>query len=59
LPEEQIKEYVEKLSQAGFPNLWIPRANAFYHVESLPILGTGKIDLRKVRALAAQFSNET
>jgi acyl-[acyl-carrier-protein]-phospholipid O-acyltransferase/long-chain-fatty-acid--[acyl-carrier-protein] ligase len=58
LPEEQIKEYVEKLSQAGFPNLWIPRANAFYHVESLPCLGTGKIDLRRIRDLATRFTSE-
>ena len=27
-----------------------------YHVDALPVLGTGKLDLRKIRELAARFS---
>jgi len=29
----------------------------FYSVETLPVLGTGKLDLRKIREMASQFSN--
>src|SRR5712692_772139 len=56
LPEEKLKECLEKLPQADLPNLWLPRTNQFFHVDALPHLGTGKLDLRKVRELAAQFS---
>jgi acyl-[acyl-carrier-protein]-phospholipid O-acyltransferase/long-chain-fatty-acid--[acyl-carrier-protein] ligase len=58
LPEEKLKECLEKLSQVDLPNLWIPRANQFFRVEKLPYLGTGKLDLRRVRDLALQFSGE-
>jgi acyl-[acyl-carrier-protein]-phospholipid O-acyltransferase/long-chain-fatty-acid--[acyl-carrier-protein] ligase len=58
LPEEKLKECLEKLANADLPNLWVPRANQFFHVDSLPHLGTGKLDLRKVRDLAAQLSGE-
>ncbi len=37
------------------PNLWRPRARSFYSVESLPFLGTGKLDLRAVQNLARSF----
>ena len=43
-------------AQLDLPNLWKPRADQFYHVEALPMLGTGKLDLRKIRELAVQFS---
>jgi len=59
LAEEKLRECLEKLAEAGLPNLWVPRSNQFYHVESLPYLGTGKLDLRRARALALQFSGES
>ncbi|MBI3668881.1 MAG: MFS transporter [Acidobacteria bacterium] len=58
LPEEELKEYLEKLFSLDLPNLWIPRANQFFHVEKLPYLGTGKLNLRKIHDLALQFSGE-
>jgi acyl-[acyl-carrier-protein]-phospholipid O-acyltransferase/long-chain-fatty-acid--[acyl-carrier-protein] ligase len=56
LPEEKLKETLEKLSQAGLPNLWLPRPNQFFRVESFPHLGTGKLDLRKIKELAVSLS---
>ncbi len=56
LPEAELKECQEKLGQSGLPNLWVPRTNQFFAVEQFPYLGTGKLDLRKVRDLAVQFS---
>jgi len=58
LPEDKLKECLEKLSSMDLPNLWIPRANQFFYVDALPVLGTGKLDLRKVRDLASDFSGE-
>jgi acyl-[acyl-carrier-protein]-phospholipid O-acyltransferase/long-chain-fatty-acid--[acyl-carrier-protein] ligase len=55
LPLEELAECIERLGQSGLPNLWLPRPNQFFHVEWFPYLGTGKLDLRKVRELAMQF----
>lgn len=43
-------EVREKLSEAGLPNLWIPKR--IQRVESIPILASGKLDLQACRALA-------
>jgi acyl-[acyl-carrier-protein]-phospholipid O-acyltransferase/long-chain-fatty-acid--[acyl-carrier-protein] ligase len=58
LPAEKLQECLEKLPQMDLPNLWVPRANQFFYVDALPHLGTGKLDLRRVRDLALQFSRE-
>jgi len=36
--------------------LWAPKANQFYKVDALPLLGTGKLDLRRIRELAARMA---
>ncbi len=40
----------EKLQEAGMPNLWVPRI--VRQVEAIPVLATGKLDLRKCSELA-------
>jgi acyl-[acyl-carrier-protein]-phospholipid O-acyltransferase/long-chain-fatty-acid--[acyl-carrier-protein] ligase len=54
LSVEKLSPVLEKLPQCDLPALWKPRANQFFHVAALPMLGTGKIDLRGVRVAAAQ-----
>ena len=39
-----------KLHEAGVPNLWIPKR--VRHVESIPVLASGKLDLKKCDELA-------
>jgi acyl-[acyl-carrier-protein]-phospholipid O-acyltransferase/long-chain-fatty-acid--[acyl-carrier-protein] ligase len=58
LPEDKLKACLEKLPMSGLPNLWIPRPNQFFQVEALPLLGSGKLDLRRIRDMAAQLSAE-
>jgi acyl-[acyl-carrier-protein]-phospholipid O-acyltransferase/long-chain-fatty-acid--[acyl-carrier-protein] ligase len=41
-----------RLSEAGLPNLWIPRH--IQRVEKIPILGSGKLDLTACKELAKQ-----
>jgi acyl-[acyl-carrier-protein]-phospholipid O-acyltransferase/long-chain-fatty-acid--[acyl-carrier-protein] ligase len=53
LPEQKLVPVLEKLAQCDLPALWKPRPNQFFHVDALPVLGTGKIDLRGVKALAS------
>ena len=34
------------------------RLDQFFHIDALPYLGTGKLDLRKAREMAAERSAE-
>jgi len=56
LAPAQWAEFAAKLPQLDLPNLWKPRADQFFHVDALPMLGTGKLDLRRIRELATQLS---
>jgi acyl-[acyl-carrier-protein]-phospholipid O-acyltransferase/long-chain-fatty-acid--[acyl-carrier-protein] ligase len=58
LSDDELKAVLGKLPQSGLPNLWIPRANQFFHVEEFPHLGSGKLDLRKVREEAIELSKQ-
>jgi len=50
LPTEKTIEQLRKgLSEAGFPNLFIPAQDAFHQVDQIPMLGTGKLDLKGAR----------
>jgi len=57
LADAQLQPGLEKLAQSDLPNLWKPRPDHFFHVEAFPYLGTGKLDLRKVREMAQQLSS--
>ncbi|HTN75883.1 MAG TPA: MFS transporter [Pirellulaceae bacterium] len=46
------------LVKAGLPNLFIPGADSFYEVDQLPVLGTGKLDLRGIKQLAIDKAGE-
>jgi acyl-[acyl-carrier-protein]-phospholipid O-acyltransferase/long-chain-fatty-acid--[acyl-carrier-protein] ligase len=47
-----------ELAGKALPPLWIPSPDSFYQVDEIPLLGTGKIDLRRLKelALAKAFS---
>ena len=54
LSEDLLREVLERLSKSDLPALWKPRPDQFVYVEQLPYLGTGKLDLRRLRELAQQ-----
>ena len=56
LGDDALLKTIEKFAQCDLPALWKPKANQFLHVDSIPVLGTGKVDLRGVRALAASMT---
>jgi acyl-[acyl-carrier-protein]-phospholipid O-acyltransferase/long-chain-fatty-acid--[acyl-carrier-protein] ligase len=51
---------LQKLAKCDLPNLWKPRADQFFHVDSFWYLGSGKLDLRRIRqeALARATDQE-
>ncbi len=56
LAADALPAVLEKLAASDLPNLWKPRAEQFFRVEAFPLLGTGKLDLRKVKETAQAFS---
>jgi len=56
IPPDELKPLLDRMPETGLPNLWTPRANQFFHVEELPHLGSGKLDLRRVHEMAADLS---
>jgi len=56
LPEDKLEECVALLAKSDLPALWKPRADQFVHVDSLPYLGTGKLDLRRLKQIATETS---
>ena len=54
----ELPEVLEKLSQTDLPNLWKPRARSIFPAWRIfQCLGPGKLDLRKVKDMAAQMTN--
>ncbi len=43
-----------QLADRGLPNLWLPAPDSFSLIEDLPLLGSGKLDLRQLNELAKE-----
>lgn len=54
LADDKLKDALEKFSEVELPALWKPRANQFVKVETIPYLGTGKMDLRRIKEVAME-----
>ncbi|MFH0879415.1 MAG: acyl-[ACP]--phospholipid O-acyltransferase [Lentisphaerota bacterium] len=47
------------LEQCSLPNLWKPSHDSFFPIEKLPLLGSGKMDLKELKSIAQQRSTQT
>ncbi len=54
LDQGALKPLLERLPQLDLPKLWVPKANQFFRLDALPLLGSGKLDLTRVRELASR-----
>jgi acyl-[acyl-carrier-protein]-phospholipid O-acyltransferase/long-chain-fatty-acid--[acyl-carrier-protein] ligase len=46
----------KKLGERGMPNLWVPGDRDYFEVKELPLLGTGKLDLKRVKDVALEVA---
>jgi len=56
--EKPPEEICRELAGAGLPPLWIPSPDGFFQVSEIPVLGTGKLDLKRARDLAQQKASD-
>ena len=52
--DRSIPDLITKLRDRGLPNLWVPSATSFAEIEEIPVLGSGKLDLRRISELARE-----
>ena len=59
LPEaaDRLPDLLDRLGDRGLPNLWVPDRRDCYPVEGLPLLGSGKLDLKRVGELAVVLAS--
>jgi acyl-[acyl-carrier-protein]-phospholipid O-acyltransferase/long-chain-fatty-acid--[acyl-carrier-protein] ligase len=47
-------DLAHRLTETDLPRLWIPKRDSLVVIDSIPSLGTGKVDLREVQRLALE-----
>ena len=56
--ELDINALWDKLNATDFPKLWIPKREDFFQVPEIPLLGSGKLDLKKIKTLACEIRQQ-
>ncbi len=54
-----IKQVIDELAATGIPTLWLPSHDGFVEVDEIPLLGTGKLDLKGIKQAALAATNES
>lgn len=50
--DKKPSELIEHLREEGLPNLFIPSEDSFAEIDAMPVLGTGKINLKGLKQMA-------
>ena len=53
LPPDEV---CRKLGAAGLPPIWIPAPDSFHQIDEIPMLGTGKLDLKRLKEVALEIT---
>ena len=49
------EKLIDGLREKELPNLWIPKPENFVKLETLPLLGSGKLDLQHLKKLVEEL----
>lgn len=52
-----VDELLRRLRESNLPRLWLPKRENFFRVDVLPVLGSGKLDLKSVKDLAQRLAS--
>jgi len=53
-----VAKWQQALAGRGLPNLWVPGPRDFYAVPELPHLGSGKLDLKRLKDVALEVAKK-
>jgi acyl-[acyl-carrier-protein]-phospholipid O-acyltransferase/long-chain-fatty-acid--[acyl-carrier-protein] ligase len=48
------QQLCQALAEAGLPNVFVPSPDSFTEIDEMPILGSGKLDLKKLKQIALE-----
>ena len=51
------RQVSQALLGAELPALWVPKRENIYNIATLPVLGTGKLDLQALKITAQELAN--
>jgi acyl-[acyl-carrier-protein]-phospholipid O-acyltransferase/long-chain-fatty-acid--[acyl-carrier-protein] ligase len=54
----EVRPWLQNLSKRGLPNLWVPAERDFFAVAELPLLGSGKVNLKGCKELALTLTRK-
>jgi acyl-[acyl-carrier-protein]-phospholipid O-acyltransferase/long-chain-fatty-acid--[acyl-carrier-protein] ligase len=49
-----VRQVWQQLNTKGLPNLWVPGERDFFEIGEMPLLGSGKVDLKRAKELALE-----
>ncbi len=52
----EVPHWWQQLNSRGLPNLWVPAQRDFHSVPELPVLASGKLNLKLVKELALEIA---
>jgi acyl-[acyl-carrier-protein]-phospholipid O-acyltransferase/long-chain-fatty-acid--[acyl-carrier-protein] ligase len=52
----EVTHWWHQLNSRGLPNLWVPSQRDFFNVPELPVLASGKLNLKRVKELAVEIT---
>jgi hypothetical protein len=53
---QNLDELYDKVRHSDLPKIWLPDRRCVFSIPEWPVLGSGKVDLAKGRALARQLA---
>ena len=56
--KKSVKQVIDELAATGIPTLWIPALDGFVEVAEIPLLGTGKLDLKGIKQAALDATSK-
>ncbi len=54
----EVRNWCQQAGNRGLPNLWMPAERDFVPVRELPLLGSGKLNLQKVKEMAVELARK-
>ncbi len=52
----EVRPWCQQLSSRGLPKLWLPSERDFFVVPEMPVLGSGKLNLQRVKEMAVDLA---
>ena len=52
------QQLCQALTEAGLPNIFVPSPDSFVEIDELPVLGSGKLDLKGIKRVALERFGE-